>query len=277
MQLSPRYHGPAVISFDPPPADPSVPLLRQRRRLADTLATLDDDRWAAPSRCAGWSCGDVVRHLVSVNSFWTASVAAGRRGHPTRFLVGFDPVATPAQLVDGEPRVGTQELLEAYVSTTDALAAVLADLDAEEWARPAEAPPGHVAISSVALHALWDGWIHERDIALPLGLDVDEEPDEVAGGLRYVVGVGPALLATTGSPRTGAFGVHATDPDLDLVVEVGPEVVVHERRAGDGLVTVRGHAVELLESFSLRADPPILPEPDRWMVGGLAVAFDQGV
>ena len=28
----------------------------------------------------------------------------------------------------------------------------------------------------LASHALWDGWVHERDIALPLGLTPPEEP-----------------------------------------------------------------------------------------------------
>ena len=31
-----------------PAVDPSAPLFRQRRRLADTLATFDDAQWAAP-------------------------------------------------------------------------------------------------------------------------------------------------------------------------------------------------------------------------------------
>ena len=277
MQLNPRYDGPAVITFDPAPADPSIPLLRQRRRLADTLAGLDDGQWVASSRCAGWSCRDVVSHLATVNTFWAHSVTSGRRGEPTRYLTGFDPAVTPAQLVDGAPETGIPELLDLYVTSTESLAAAFDGLDADGWARPAEAPPGHVAISAVALHALWDGWVHERDIALPLGLDVVEKPDEVAAGLRYAVGVGPALLATTGSMRTGTFGVRATGPDLELRVEVGPEIVVRDGGGVDGSAVVAGRAVDLLESFSLRIDPPTLPEPHRWMVEGLAAAFDQPI
>ncbi len=275
MQLDPRYDGPTVLRFDPPPADPSVPLLRQRRRLVDTLAGLDAGQWLAPSRCAAWSCRDVVCHLVTVNQFWTASIAAGRAGSPTRFLTGFDPVATPAQLVEAAPALTTGELLDALASTTEALAGSLAGIDAAGWARPAETPPGHVAIAGLALHALWDAWVHERDICLPLGIGTVEEPDEVAGSLRYVAGLGPAVLAASGSTRTGCFGVEARGPETSLVVDVGVQVEVRDGPVPGGLPTVRGGAVELVDSFSLRTPPPTLPGDDSWMVDGMSVLFDQ--
>jgi uncharacterized protein (TIGR03083 family) len=277
MQLTPRYEGAPVLAFDPAPGDPSIPLLRQRRRLGAMLATLDDSQWAAPSRCAGWTCRDVVRHLVTVNSFWMASVEAGRRGEPTRYLTDFDPVATSAQLVGAARDGTTAELLGSYLATTDALATAFAGLDGDGWELLAEAPPGHVSLAAVALHALWDGWVHERDIALPLGLDVVVEPDEVAGSLRYVVGLGPALLATTGSERTGVFAVRAVDPDVDLVVDVGTQVVVRDGRLDGGTTTLTGGGADLLESFSLRSAPPTLPDPEAWMLAGLARAFDQAV
>jgi uncharacterized protein (TIGR03083 family) len=274
MELSPRYGGTPVLSFDPPPVDPSVPLLRQRRRLAATLGRLDDDQWMARSRCAGWSCRDVVVHLCTVNAFWAASVEAGRRGEPTRYLHGFDPAVTPATLVAASPALDAEELLEAYVGSTEALATALDGLDTAGWTRPGESPTGHVAISTLALHALWDGWIHERDITLPLGLAPDEEPDEVAWALRFAVGIGPAMLAVTGSTRTGTFAVVALDPDLELVVEISPGVVVRGGTA-DGATVVRGGAVPLLEAFSRRTGVPPFPGPDRWMVDALAVVFDQ--
>lgn len=275
MQISPRYDGPAVLRFDPSPRDPSVPMLRQRRRLATLLATLDEGQWAAPSRCDGWTCSDVVRHLTTVNAFWATSIAAGRSGLPTRYLAEFDPVATPAQLVEAAPATTTAELLDTYTVTIASLAAALDGLDPADRALPAEAPPGHLSIDAVILHALWDSWIYERDIALPLGLAPDEEPDEVAAGLRYAVGLGPALLATTGSLRTGQFAVRAESPVVSLTVEIGPDVVVRDSAGATALPTINGSAVELLESFSLRSSPPALPGTDGWMVEGLSVLFDQ--
>ena len=234
MELTPRYEGPAVLRFDPPPADPAVPLLRQRRRLVATVAGLDGAQWDAPSRCAGWTCRDVVRHLVGANPFWAFSIGAGRTGEPTRLLVGFDPVATPAGMVAGAPETTTDELVAALSDSTEALAAALDGIHGAGWARPAEAPPGHLAISEVTVHALWDAWIHERDICLPLGIDVPEEPDEVDLCLRYAAALGPALLASGGATRTGAFRVTSLSPPVDLVVEIGPSVVVRDAGTAAG-------------------------------------------
>ena len=276
MQLTPRYEGDPVLRFDPPVGNPGVPLCRQRRRLVATLAGFDADQWATPSRCDGWSCRDVVSHLSSVNAFWAVSIASGRAGRPTRFLVGFDPVATPAQMVDTAPAAPDDELLADLATSTEALAEALEGIDAAGWAQVAEAPPGHLAISEVAVHALWDAWVHERDICLPLGIDVPTEADEVAASLRYAVSIGPTLLATAGASRDGSFRVQAEDPEVDLVVEVGPEVVVRPATAADEEVpTVRGSAVGLVESFSLRGRRPVVAADARWMVDALAVAFDQ--
>jgi uncharacterized protein (TIGR03083 family) len=275
MQLSPRYDGPRVLSFDPPPDDPVVPMLRQRRRLVDTLAGFDADRWAAPSRCAAWTNRDVVSHLVTVNSFWAASIAAGRAGSPTRLLDGFDPAVTPAQLVEASPVVTDEELLGRLASSTEAMAEALNGIDADGRALPAEAPPGHLAIDGLVLHALWDAWVHERDILLPLGVDAPEEADETAGSLAYVAGLGPAILATAGSTRAGGFGVEATGPAVSLTVTVGSEVVVRDGPVPEGIPVLRGRAAHLVDSLSLRAEPATLPGADAWMVDGMGALFDQ--
>lgn len=46
---------------------------------------------------------------------------------------------------------------------------LLGSLEAVDWEALAEAPPGHITVSAVTHHALWDSWIHERDVLLPLG------------------------------------------------------------------------------------------------------------
>ena len=58
MFLTPRYDEPSFFEFDLPLGDPAVPLLRQRRRLASLLGRLDDEQWAAASRCEGWCLRD---------------------------------------------------------------------------------------------------------------------------------------------------------------------------------------------------------------------------
>ena len=275
MILTPRYDGPAVLRFTTPVGDPSVPLLRQRRRLGEVLGRLDGSQWASASRCERWSVRDVVAHLVGTDQFWVISATAAVAEAPTHHLRGFDPATTPPLLVDGMGDLAPAEVLAAYLEGVEALAAVLSCLDEQQWSMPAEAPPGHVPLHAVARHALWDAWIHERDIVLPLGLDPVEEADEVSACLHYAASLGPALLATNGSQRSGMLVVEGTDPAVHVVVEAGETVVVSDDETPANAVFLHGRSVDLLEALSLRAPfPHDIAEEDRWLLGGLATAFD---
>ena len=119
------------MRVEQPAGDLVVPLVRQRDRLARCLAELDDEGWATPSRCDGWTVRDVVFHLMTTNGFWAFSVSMGRAGDPTRVLDGFDPVATPAQMVAADGQ-GPAELLAAFVASNHALADSLSDLDDDD-------------------------------------------------------------------------------------------------------------------------------------------------
>ena len=123
------------------------------------------------SRCAEWTVRDVVAHLVGVNVVLAASVIAGLAGTPSRILGGgFDPATTPPLMVNQMTSLTTAEMLERFVSTNEALIGAVADLTDEGWSTMAESPVGHVPIRLIAQHALWDCWVHERDIAIPLGM-----------------------------------------------------------------------------------------------------------
>lgn len=275
MLLTPRYDGQAVLRFTGPIGDISVPLLRQRRRTGDFLRGLDDAQWATASRCEGWSVRDVIAHLVGTDQFWVLSATAALAGTPTRYLTGFDPVVTPPLMVDGMQDLTSAEVLASYLEGIEALAAALTGLDEAQWSRAAEAPPGHVPLHVMARHALWDAWIHERDIVLPLGADPVEAPDEVLACLQYAAALGPAFLATGGTSRTGTLAFDGTEPDAHVVVEVGETVVVSDGEAPVGAVSLHGPSVDLVEALSLRAPfPHAIAEKERWLLGGLATVFD---
>ncbi|MFZ2442559.1 MAG: maleylpyruvate isomerase family mycothiol-dependent enzyme [Ilumatobacteraceae bacterium] len=277
MQLTPRYGAQPVITLDGPPAAIAGPLIRQRRRLATALASFTDEQWSHPSRCAGWSNRDVIVHLDSTNTFWSMSIAAGVHGEPTRFLATFDPVASPAQLVAGSGDVSTGEVLARFVASTDALVGLCSSLDHAGWSAAAEAPPGHVSVSAVAHHALWDSWVHERDVLVPLGLAPEPEADEVAACLRYVAALGPALALNRGAAGSGVLAIDATGPDVVVVVDIGEQVVVRAGAAGAPTAELRlaGDAVELLEALSVRRPlTQLIPADSVWMLRGLSDTFD---
>lgn len=281
MQLTPRYGDRPIIELDVD-GDPGAiagPTIRQRRRLVEVLGAFTDDQWNHPSRCDGWTNRDVITHLQSTNQFWSFSIAMGLKGEPTQFLATFDPVASPAQLVADAPAISTAELLDQFAASTDALAAQLESLDDAGWRATAEAPVGHVAISTLAHHAIWDSLVHERDILLPLGLTPTEVADETVASLRYAAALSPAFAVSraenpggthvlaVGPTDADAFGVQVTD---HVAIATGPAT-------GEPDLRLTGTAVGLLESLSLRAPlDQAVPAGASWWVDGLKVTFDQG-
>ena len=275
MQLTPRYGTEPLITLDGSPRDIAEPAIRQRLRLATTLATFTEEQWAHHSRCEGWSNRDVVVHLDSTNSFWAFTISEGLRGAPTQFLATFDPVTSPAQLVTGASDRRTEEVLASFTASAAALTDLWVALGDDGWAATAEAPPGHVSISTVTHHALWDSWVHERDILLPLGIAAAEEADEIAACLRYAAALGPALAVNNGTALRGLLGINVTQPSVSAVVEVGDHVHVGSTADTAPDVTLTGGAVALLEALSIRMPlEQSIPEEHRWMLTGLAEVFD---
>lgn len=184
-------------------------------------------------------------------------------------------VVTPALLVDTVRGWTAGEVLARYVATTEALAAAVAGLDGTAWSRTGETPLGHVGLDIVAIHALWDSWLHERDMLLPLGLVPAENADEVVACLCYAAAISPALLAMGGSARSGRLAVAASYPAVQLVVDVDSSVVVRLGAASPDAVVVRGRVVDLIEALSLRTPAAVeLPAGEQWLLSGLTAAFN---
>ena len=274
MQISPRYDADLFIVLDGPPAAVAEPTIRQRRRFVEVLGTLDDDQWAALSRCDAWSVRDVVVHLADTTDFWGFSLHQGRKGEPSRFLATFDPVATPVALVEGAGDIGGPQALERLSASVESLATLLDGLDADTWTAVAEAPPGHVSVTAVVHHALWDSWVHERDVMLPLGLEPEVHADEVVLSLRYAAALAPALLVSEGSDRSGTLVVETVDPASRFTVDVGRSVTVVDGTADDPNLVLTKSKIDLLEALSIRRPLEIdVPAASAWLVSGLADVF----
>jgi uncharacterized protein (TIGR03083 family) len=275
VKLSPRYDGPAVLTIDGPADDAAAAIGRQRRRMESLLAGLDDDQWRSASRCDEWSIQDVVAHLVGVNAFWQASVLAGLAGTPTRVLAAFDPAAHPPMMVEPMRSLTCTEVLDQFVASNDGFLGALAGLNEQQWSMPAESPIGHVPIRLLAHHALWDSWVHERDITLPLGLPPSEDVDELGLCLRYAAAVGPALAITDTSTFSGELAVVASEPDVCFILEVGESVAVRDDAPQAHAPSLRGASVELIEALSTRAPLPAdVPNEWRELARSLATVFD---
>jgi len=279
VQIEPRYVGAQPIVVDGDLSAIAGPMIRQGRRFARSLGDLDAAGWAAQSRCAGWSNQDVVTHLIGTNNFWAMSINGGLAGTPTRFLEGFDPVATPAALVDAARLDGGEETLEAFAASSDQLIELVTSLDDSQWALPAEAPPGHMSIGAIAHHALWDSLIHERDVFLPIGITPPVEDDEVAAAAAYAAALNLGFGLLEGDRRAGVVALRSTSPPMRVAI-TGDAVTISRATAehddaSEPVLELTGTPIEVLDALSVRSahDPPIPPDL-MWMVGALGRVFE---
>lgn len=275
MKISPRYDTEPLVTLDGPPDAVAAPLVRQRRRLAEVLSSLSPEQWAAASRCDEWRVQDVAAHLAGVDRFWHHMIESGLAGSPTRFLADFDPKATPASLVDAVRTAPPEDTLAELLSATGTLCDDIDRLSGDEWLAIGESPAGHVTMTTLAHHALWDSWVHERDVMIPLGMAPEEHADEIAASLRYAAALAPMFALQAGVRRTGTLGVDVRDPDLRFLVAVDGQVRVTDDDPPPGSLVLGGDAVEVLEALSIRTPwrQPI-PDDDAWLVTGLAEVFE---
>jgi uncharacterized protein (TIGR03083 family) len=275
VKLTPEYDQPSRVVFEARPAEIAAPLVRQRRRLQGLLATFDERQWQYASRCDDWRVRDVVAHLVTVNDFWALSVRSGIAGSPTRILESFDPAAHPPMLVAAMDELPSSEVFARFVASNDEFLASIEELGESGWSTIVETPAGHVPASALGHHALWDAWIHERDIALPLDIVHVEEPDEITASLRYAAVIGPTLRMRAAPPAPGTYGVIASGPVAFLTIEISDTIVVREEQPPKSAPCLRGDAVELVDALTIRAP---LPEtaPPEWqeLARELATVFD---
>jgi uncharacterized protein (TIGR03083 family) len=278
VPLSPRYENPPIVAPSGVPDDQLAPATRQRRRFEALLGDLNEEQWKAASRCEGWTVHDVAAHLVGVNTFWSASLAAGLAGRPTRILGAFDPVTTPELMVAPMRGLTRDEVLDQLGQTNGAFLRAIGALDDNDWSKLAEAPPGHLPIRLMVQHALWDCWIHERDIAIPAGLETPVEPDEAWSCLTYAAALNAALALGAGRQITGQFALKSTNPDFWWSLEVAGAVTVRGDCSEPTAPTLEGDCVALIEALSLRAPfPDRVPVEWQQIIDGFSDLFSGGL
>lgn len=199
----------------------------ERATLADDLQPLDDEAWATPSVCPGWTVEDVVAHLTAgatVGRFrWLASMLAARFDadlHNRRRLV---------EHRGDTPQVSLQRFRAVVDSTT--------------------------APSSQTPAWLGEVVVHGADIRQPLGIDHAPPIDAVTAVARFFAGrdftvasstaiKGLRLEATDGPFATGD-GLEVSGTTLALTMAMagrpsyiddltGAGVTILNSRCGDG-------------------------------------------
>lgn len=124
---------------------------------AELIRPLSAEEWSAPTRCEGWTVGDVAAHVIGTLS----DVVAFR----------LDGLGTPeVTLRQVEERRGRTpaELAEELDGAGKLAADLLAGFDDAAWASPS--PGGVDGTLGFGIEALWyDTYVHNEDIRAALG------------------------------------------------------------------------------------------------------------
>ncbi len=163
----------------------------ERLDLADLLATLTPEQWAAPTLCARWCVRDVIAHVYSYEELSLAHVAV--RMARSRFNT------------DRANAIGVAAL--AATSNDDLLA----------YAREHVQPRGLTAMMGGKI-ALTDGMIHQQDIRRPLRL-----PRDIPAA-RLIAALDTARAAPTLAATKRIRGLTLKATDLDWTTGDGPVI-----------------------------------------------------
>lgn len=186
----------------------------QRRRFIEVLRGFGPDDWAAPTRCAGWSAHDVVRHMCD----GTSSIAADADDRRFDLASGFDPRTSPRRWLTasaGESPAGTIDRLGAL---TDELLAVARDRVARGRRFDVHLPFGPMDWTILTLHIFWDSWIHERDVLLARGAEHPTDGDATGYATAYGLFLAAAVARMSGDEirQTLTFGDDGGVFELDV-------------------------------------------------------------
>ncbi len=173
-----------------PPAD--EPFRRHRQRFLESLGSLSEDEWAKTTRCDAWSTKDVCNHLVTADGFFTLTLQNRAAPEPTTFLRGFDPTTNPEAVIAPLRDQAPAAVLDALTASTAQLLETLSGIADDEWSLRSESPFGHVPVRVIAAHSLWDSWLHERDVLVPLGSLPTVDDEELVTAAAFTLFFGGA-------------------------------------------------------------------------------------
>ena len=238
--------------------DPAVVIrgyARHRRRFAASAGTLTAGDLAAPSRCSEWTVADVLRHGGDADD-WMRTIWAGEVP-----FAAFDPRVTPHESVLQGRSCSDAEARDRYIDSAEQMASDVEGSGPERWGLPSLSPVGRVPWWFSLLHVLYDSWVHERDVLLPLGRDVPVEADEVDAVLAYSLALVPIVSRVTGN----AGPLDAVVCGFRVTAGEGPVTVApaaSERRNGVPVLT--GDAPVVVDGLSGRGslDGVLAGDPD---------------
>jgi uncharacterized protein (TIGR03083 family) len=246
--------GHSRVALDVIPLEVLGALSRLRTRFMQCIDALPRDSAETPTRCNEWRVVDVVNHLADTTGWASDAISAAAEGrHSDLFGAGFDVRATPKALTDAVAR----DLDSARARLHAAMAANLGQVGEVVALRDrmTDTPLGPQPFPVAALHVLWDTWLHERDLLLPLGVEVPEHEDEVRLCAVYTLRMIGLAQVWRGRSLSVALRLHgATEQTVRLdATPQATEVRIVDAVAADTPV-FRGDAATAVDALTGRGD-----------------------
>lgn len=142
--------------------------------MLDTAARVPVDRWGSPSSCSSWTLHQTLRHAADVVQL----EAASSTGEEIPLSMdGFDPNLTPEAWLAHSAAESAQDTIDRYARCSEISNAAIAERLAGPDPGTVDGPYGTAHWSTIGVHLFWDAWVHQADMAIPLGIDV---PDSLA-------------------------------------------------------------------------------------------------
>jgi uncharacterized protein (TIGR03083 family) len=183
-------------------------------RFESLLRSLDAQEWRRPTRCEGWTVGDVAAHVVGT----LRDIGEGR-------LEGLTTPERQTAMLEERRGRSPAEVADELREVTKVVADIGAGIDDAAWAAPA--PAGLAPSLGEGVEALWyDAYVHGDDIRAATSRQSVSGPGLRASvahlsDLLTVKGWGPATLALDGMeefPVSGGGGYRLTGDPLEFVL-----------------------------------------------------------
>lgn len=146
-----------------------------------------EDDWGIQSLCPDWNIRGVVTHLAGIENLlsgWTPKSADE-----------WPPFHKMAEFEADTANLSSDELLAMTLRILESRRQELAALDDDAWNAECMTPIGPATYGRFMNVRIFDFWVHQRDMTIPLGIDTDDGGihaeialDEVHGSLGYITG-----------------------------------------------------------------------------------------
>ena len=224
--------------------------------IIDLCEGLDESQWATQSLCPDWDVAAALAHLVAIEKALVDITEPG-----LDVPLDFAAIGETMKTLTAGP--GADVLAEAkavFAARADQLAAV----DDTFWDTPSWTPVGPQTYGRFMAIRVFDLWVHEQDMRVPLGIPghldgpaAEMALDEVHRSLGYIMGkkVGLADGQSAAIHVTGGAGA-------DLFVAVDGRAAVVEELTNPTMSLTLDHQAFLLLACG-RVDPQSIIDEGR--------------